>query len=683
MSTEPLRAPSLIDRFWRASTSAAEAPFITAACLVGLLTGGAAIGFAELIRLVQWVAIGGSDLALYLVPSTPWWRLLLAPAVGGLLVGLAQPLFGRESEGHGVPDVMEAVALRGGRLARRVVVTKAVASALTIGSGGSAGREGPIVQIGAGVGSAVGQLLRLPADRLRTLTAAGAAGGIAAAFNAPIAGAFFALEVISRNFATATFAPVVLCAVFATMVSRLYFGAAAAFIVPPFRLGAWWETFLALPLGLFCGLVSVTFIVLMAQFERLFARLPLPKPMKPALGGFLVGVLIVASPFGLGAHLYGIGYETMDQTLSKALMWESLAILLLLKPLATSLTLSSGGSGGVFQPSLYIGGLAGGMFGSLVPYIVPSATMGPGAWALVGMAAVLAGTAHAPVTAILLAFELTQDYAVILPVLVASAVSTLVARRLYRDSIYTEKLSARGIDLDRRDDVILRGVRVDDVMQPDPPNVRVDTPLEVVLTRFLDSELGVVFVVDADGRLVGQVSIHDVKASLGEGETLGGLAVASDISEYAPTTRSDASVADALDKLAREGRDVLGVVDNDGRLQGALTSRSMMDVFAREVLHREWVGVVSASHPHRQEEERLRLLRGLEVRAFPVPRALLGETLRALNLPGRWSLSAIAVRHRGIDERVDPDRQFEKGDVLVLMGEPQHFSQFTESLRRK
>ena len=671
-----------VERLRRFPASLGEPGFVAAACLVGVLTGGAAIAFAELIALVQWVAIGGRDLALYLVPWIPWWRVLLAPALGGLLVGLAQRFFGRESEGHGVPDVMEAVALRGGRVARRVVVTKAVASALTIGSGGSAGREGPIVQIGASVGSAVGQLLRLPADRLRTLTAAGAAGGIAAAFNAPIAGAFFALEVIARNFATTTFGPVVLCAVFSTVVSRLWFGATPAFRVPPFELGAWWETTLAAPLGVFCGLVAVGFVVAMARIEHLFRRLPLPRPLKPALGGLLVGAMILATPFGLGAHLYGVGYETMDQTLSKALAWRSLAILLVMKPIATSTTLSSGGSGGVFQPSLYIGGLAGGVFGALVPHVVPGATMGPGAWALVGMAAVLAGSSHAPVTAILLAFELTQDYAVILPVMVASALATLVARTLYRDSIYTRTLRERGIDLDRREDVVLRGVSAGEVMQRNPPAVRMDAPLDVVLARFLDTDLGAVFVIDAESRLLGQVSLHDVKASLGEEATLGGIVLAGDVSERAPVVRPETTVAEALARLTREGREVLGVVDAEGRLVGALSARGVMDVLAREALREEWVGVVSARRRRGGNAAGLRLSRGVEVRPFPVPDSLLGATLRTLNLRSRFGLSAIALRREGADQGVDPDRPLAKGDTLVLMGEPRSFARFADSLRQ-
>ena len=656
--------------------STGEPRFVVAAAVVGALTGLFSIAFAELIHGVQWLAIGAPDLASYVLPWVPRWRVLLAPTVGGLLVGLVGRYLSSEVRGHGVPEVMEAVALHGGRMRRRVAFTKSLASALTIGTGGSVGREGPIVQIGAAVGSASGQLLGLPADQLRALAAAGAAGGIAAAFNAPIAGTFFALEVIARNFSARTFGPVVLCAVFSTLVSRMHFGDDPAFVVPPIQLGSPWETPLAAVLGIFCGVVAVVFCRLLSRLERVFVRIPLPFVLKPALGGLLVGSLVLISP-----HLYGIGYETMDSTLAGSLPWRTLALLLLLKPIATSLTLASGGSGGVFLPSLYLGGLVGGLFAAGLTAALPAATWSAGAWALVGMAGVLAGTSHAPITAVLLAFELTHNYEVVLPVMLASAVATLVARGLQRDSIYTEKLRARGIDIDRREDLALRGVFAGEIMQPNPPAVRRDAPLDVVLARFLDSDLGAVFVTDARGHLVGQVSIHDVKASLGEEKSLGGIVVAGDVSETASRAYADTPVADALDLLTRAGRDLLGVVDAEGKLIGCLSLRGIMEVLAREALRGDYVSVSAASGPGRDHES-LRLTSGIEVRAVEVPPALHGSTVRTLEIRRRFGVSAIALRREGVDQRVDPDHPFGPGDTLVLMGEAHDLERLLATLRR-
>lgn len=648
--------------------------FLAAACLVGLLTGAAAIVLAELIQLVQRIAIGVPDLALYQVPTLPAWRVLLVPAAGGLLVGLVTRYLAAEAHGHGVPAVMEAVALRGGRIRRRVAFVKSLASALTIGTGGSVGREGPIVQIGASVGSAVGQTLTVPADRLRTLTSAGAAGGIAAAFNAPIAGAFFALEVIARNFAAPTFGPVVLCAVFATAVSRVYFGPAPAFLVPVFGAGAVWETGLAGLLGLLCGGVSIYFISVLEAFERLWEHISFPAVLKPALGGLAVGGLILVSP-----ALYGTGYETLDAMLGSTLTWQQLALLLLLKPIATSLTLASGGSGGVFLPSLYLGGLAGGLFGYGVLFFFPGAVTSPGAWALAGMAGVLAGTSFAPITAIILAFELTQDYALVLPIMITSAVSTFVARAVRRDSIYTQKLSERGIDLDRRDDLALRGVRIADVMQREPPAVAASAPLDVVLGRFLDADLGTVFVTDAQGRLLGQVSLHDVKEALADRGSLGGIVVAGDVSERSVSAGPDDNLADAIDRLARDGREVLGVVDAEGRLIGALSLRSIADVFAQEALRGEYIGIRVDDGEHEPSKEALRLAGGVGVRSFKVPERFVGASVRELGIRSRWNVSVIAVRRDGIDGEVDPDRALSRGDAIVVMGTGRDLARFADA----
>lgn len=657
--------------------SAGEPRFIGAAVVVGALTGLFSIAFAELIEAVQWLAIGAPDLASYVLPWVPRWRVLLAPAAGGLLVGIVGRYLSSEVRGHGVPEVMEAVALHGGRMRRRVAFTKSLASALTIGTGGSVGREGPIVQIGAAIGSAGGQILGLPADQLRALAAAGAAGGIAAAFNAPIAGTFFALEVIARNFSARTFGPVVLCAVFSTLVSRTHFGDDPAFAVPPVHLDTPWETPLAVLLGIGCGLVAVAMCRILSTLEHAFARSPLPAVLKPALGGLLVGVLLLVSP-----HLYGIGYETMDATLAGSLAWRELALLLLLKPIATSLTLASGGSGGVFLPSLYVGGLAGGLFAAGLAAAVPATSGSAGAWALVGMAGVLAGTAHAPVTAVLLAFELTHGYEVVLPVMLAAAFSTLVARALQRDSIYTEKLRLRGIEIDRREDLVLRQIAVGEIMHQDPPAVRRDAPLDVVLARFLESDLGTVFVTEENGRLVGEVSIHDVKASLGEATALGGLALAGDVSQAAARASAETSLADALDVLTRVGRDLLAVVDTGGKLVGCLALRSITDVLAREALRGEVVGVSAADLPTRDRES-LRLTAGIEVRSREVPPSLYGATVRSLEIRRRFGVSVIALRRDGVDQRVDPDQPFAAGDTLVLMGEARDLERLLTALRER
>jgi CIC family chloride channel protein len=336
----------------------------------------------------------------------------------------------------------------------------------------------------------------------------------------------------------------------------------------------------------------------------------------------------------------------------------------------------------VFLPALFVGGLAGGLCAE-----AGRAWLGlsgsPGVLVLVGMAAVLAGTSHAPITALLLAFEMTQSYEVILPVMVAVALSTLVARALRRHSIYTEKLAARGIDLDRREDLVLRGIAVSEVMRRDPPAVRHDAPLDVVLARFLESPLDAVFVTDAEGRPVGQVTLHDVKEALAESASLGGLVVARDVCEGAARVRPEESLAAALDRLTRQGREVLAVVDESGRLLGALSLRAVTDVIAREALRGEFVGVAAAGPGGVRRQEALRLGTGVHVRALEVPAWIVGASVAALELRRRFGVSVLSVRREGVDRRVEPARALEAGDTLVVMGEVADLERFAVWLRER
>lgn len=558
-------------------------------CVTGAFTGVATIAFVELLNFVQWLAIGSTGLPLHVLPELPWYRVLLAPVCGGLLVGPLIHFLAPEAKGHGVPEVIEAVTIGGGRIRRRVAAIKALASALTIGSGGSVGREGPIVQIGAAVGSALGQQLRLSVAQLRTLAACGAAGGIAAVFNAPIAGAFFALEIITGNFAMPAFGPVILSSVIATVISRAYFGDHPAFIVQPYQLERVAEIGLYAVLAMGCGAVAAAFVRTLDVLEQLASRSPIPRMWQPALGGIALGALIVAVP-----NLYGVGYATMDAALSGRLAWTILAALIPLKILATSLTLASGGSGGVFLPSLYIGAVTGGLFGTVVHGALPGMTAGPGAYALVGMAGVLSAATHSPITAVLLLFEVTGDYQIILPVMVVSILATLVGRALSPESLYSLSLSRRGIALHRREDTVMRSHTVASVMRP--PNVALSdrTPMAEVIRHFLRENIVSAYVVEADRRFVGAIFIRDIQDP--EIRELGPLVVARDIAELnVHALHPEDTLADCMDQFLVSERDELPVVDGHGKLLGVVAQRDILRVYSTEFLRTEHLGARSAA----------------------------------------------------------------------------------------
>lgn len=658
---------------WRESVRRIQATrLIVVPIVAGVLTGAGTIAFVQLIDLVQWLAIGSTNWPLRVLPHVPWYRVLLVPMIGGLIVGPLVRFLAPEAEGHGVPEVIEAVTMRGGRIRKRVATIKSLASALTIGTGGSVGREGPVVQIGAALGSTLGQLLRLPGEQIKTLAACGAAGGIAAVFNAPIAGAFFALEVITGNFAMPSFSPVILSSVLATVVSRAYFGDHPAFIVQPYQLESPVELVAYLGLGAFCGAVAAAFVWTIDKLETLAPRLPVPKMWRPAVGGLLLGAMIVPLPY-----LYGVGYGTMDAALSGTLSWQLLAVLVPIKILATSLTLASGGSGGVFLPSLYIGSVAGGLYGIAVRHFLGPQAAGPGAYALVGMGGLLAAATHSPITAMILLFEVSGDYKIILPVMIVVTLASIVGRALKEDSLYTLKLSRQGIALHRREDVIMRSHTVGEVMRSPNPVIREHTPMSETVEYFLRHEVFKAYVTDAQGHLVGTISIHDIKDP--EVAALGALAIARDVAETnLHSVEPNDTLAQCMDQLVLSEYDELPVVDAENRLVGIVSQRDVLRVYSTELLRHEYLGVASDDSRGGTLRHAVRLTPGMSLARVSTPQWLVGRSLRDANLRAAYNLTAVAVQRGGTGEDLlpEPDVPLAGGDVLVVVGRPNDVARF-------
>jgi CIC family chloride channel protein len=421
------------------------------ALAVGVGSGLGAIAFRYLIEGFTWIFSGHSDpsaLGHFTNPHFPLlgpFIVLVVPVVGGLLYGPLVYRFAPEARGHGVPEVMLAVHSNEGRIRGRVPVVKSLASAICIGAGGSVGREGPIVQIGSAIGSALGQARRLAADDTRLLVACGAAGGIGATFNAPIAGVFFGLELILRRWDTRSFAMVILAGLVATAVGRVAFGSDPFLALPAFHLVSDWEYGLYALLGLIAALVGVVFIRVLYGMEDLADRIWRgPAWLRPAAGGVLLGLVLLVLP-----EMYGVGYPVLEGAIAGKYLVGTLIAFLCGKILATSLTMAIGGSGGVFAPSLFIGAMLGSAFGAGAHGLLSADTAAAGAYGLVGMAAVFAAVARAPITAVLIVFELTGNYQIILPLMLAVIVATGLSHLLSADSIYTLKLHRRGIDIDR------------------------------------------------------------------------------------------------------------------------------------------------------------------------------------------------------------------------------------------
>ncbi len=578
---------------------------VAIAIVIGAGTGLGAVGFIELIAQVQKLFfIGGEQV----FPALGRALIVLIPIAGGLLAGPIISFFASEAKGHGVPEVMQAIALRGGRIRPRVVVAKIAASALCIGTGGSAGREGPIVQVGAALGSSLGQWLKFSPSRIRNLVACGAAAGIAATFNAPIAGVIFSMEIILGELHLGDLGNVIISAVTASTLARVFLGERPAFSIANYGMQTPWEVLLFALLGVLAALVAVGFIRVLYWFEDLFDRWKFPEAFKPAVGGALLGLLAFTYPIVLGLglvsadearlglplienfpHIFGSGFELIESSLQGRTSWVLLLALVFLKPLATSLTLGSGNSGGVFAPGLFTGAALGGVFGQVVNIFFPGAVAGSGAYATVGMAAVFAGAARAPFTAILIVFEMTDDYRLIVPLMAGVIFSMILSERLHKESIYTLKLARRGIHLRRGRDVdVMENITVGEVMRPAPDPVPGSTPLRTVPALLESCRMHGLPVVDGLGNLCGVITVQDVDTAVTQNEANLDQPVMKFCSQQLVVAYPDETVNRALERMSFRDIGRLPVV-NPGelhRLVGWISRADIIRAYERAMTRR-------------------------------------------------------------------------------------------------
>ena len=646
-----------------------DAYALLVAALVGVATGFGALGFRRLVDGVTHAAFGGTSV-LAGAASLPWPLRLLLPALGMVAAWALTRWLAREATGHGVPEVMNAVAHHGGRIRPRVVLVKAAASAATIGTGGSVGREGPIVQIGSAIGSTLAQLLGLDARKVKLFVACGAAAGIAATFNAPIAGVIFSVEIILGAATIRTFSPIVVSAVMATAVSRWFVGADAAFAVPTYSLESPGELLDYVALGLVAGVAGVGFVRVLYGVEDGFARLPGPEVLRPIVGGIAVGAIGVFVP-----AVYGLGYEAIELELRDGMVLWVLAGIFVAKIVATSLTLGGGGSGGVFAPSLLLGAMLGGIVGIAANQADLWPTASPGAYALVGMAAVVAATTHAPLTAVIIIFELTGSYEIILPLMLATIIASVVSVLLQRESIYTLKLARRGTRIVASSEAEeIRKTPVSDLMAAADSVMPRGMPFDRVVAQVLERHVAEHYVVDDDERLVGKISLRDVKDLLGTTE-LSHLANAHDV--MSPVTVKitiSETIGDCLERFTEAVELAeLPVVDENGALRGVLRRRDVLGLYNRKLHQGEDLGMMFVTKEHTDERrDYVELPKGHAVRAVEVPAELVGKTLAEIDLRKKHDVLVVGVRRRSggtvVCAAPDPHAPLTDDTVLVVEG---------------
>ena len=478
------------------------------AVVIGAAASAGAIGFRLLLGGIQYIGYGfSSERVASLASVLPWWQILLVPAAGGLAVGLFLRYLMPGQAPQGVPDVMEASALRGARMSLRAGLGAACVSAVSLGAGASTGREGPVVHLGATLGAWLAQRLRLSQNLSRTLLGCGVAAAVAASFNAPIAGVFFALEVVIGHYALSAFAPIVLASVTGTIVTRLYYGDFPAFVLPQsYEIVSFLEFPAFALLGLVSAVVALIFMRSVDMTGTLVKRLDLPLVVRPAIGGLLVGAIAIAFP-----EVLGVGYETTDEALRSTIPLWLLLALIVVKTAATSISLGFGFGGGVFSPSLFLGAMSGGAFGIIATRVFPDLSSGHGAYTLVGMGAVAGAVLGAPISTILIVFEMTGDYALTIALMVAVVIASVITDQTFGRSLFTWQLEKRGINLKGGREIgLLSQVHVSDVMKRDYAAVRPDATLEEMHDRLRTARYGELFVLDADDRLVGVVTVADL-----------------------------------------------------------------------------------------------------------------------------------------------------------------------------
>ena len=560
---------------------------IILATIIGLLGGLGNYAFRKTIELVEWSVFHQSE-HLFGYSLEDWtparMAVILCPIIGGLLVIPLWFWFEKDLKA-GFSGFLERVNLRGAKLHLRPIFTRGFGSAITIGTGGSAGQEGPIAMIGGAIGSQFGQLFKMSGDRLKVLVACGAAAGVAATFNAPIAGVFFAQEIVLlASFELSSFTSIVIASGMATVVSRALLGNTPELYAPVYMVQSYWELLLYVILGLLIGFLATLFIDTHFRIKDGFNSLNIPKLSKPLLGGFLVGMIGFGFP-----QVFGNGYEFMESVLLGNQTWYLLAALVLIKAVATSITLGSGLPGGLFAPCLYLGAVAGGAFGHIVNKLFPAYQLAPGAYALVGMGAFLSAATHAPMTAIFLLFEITDSYEVIVPIMITCVIGTSIARHFKKDSLETVELSRAGIDLEAgKERNIMKSLHVKDIMARDVETI----PEHMTLgefAQFIERTQHTNFpLVNADGQLTGIISVQDFMGVVFEPELMNLVVVKELATTDVITAHADENLDQAMRKIGYRNIEQLPVVDREThcKLLGIISRRDIVAAYNRALMTR-------------------------------------------------------------------------------------------------
>jgi len=558
------------------------------AVFMGGVAGYLAIAFRELYLLVQGLGFGAfSDTLVSAARNLPKWQIVLVPAAGGLLIGLFVHYFMPNRRPHGVTDVVAAVAMRSGKMGYREAFGGALVNVVSIGVGASVGREGPVVHLGAAICSRLARALHLNRSLVINLLGCGVAAAIAASFNAPFAGAFFATEVIIGHYALTAVAPIMLASVTGTIIARTHFGDFPAFIIPPNPI----VSLLEFPAFALLGVVSALMaVVLMHSISvgqdisaKMDSKLSVPRWIHPMLGGAMVGLIAIAFP-----EVLGVGYGTTDAALKGQIVLPLLLALLAAKTAAVAISLGSGFGGGVFSPSLFLGAMLGGAFGIIATQAFPEMSSGHSAYTMVGMAAVAGAVLGAPISTILIIFELTHDNSVTVAVMVAVVIASVVTQQIFGGSFFLKQLDRRGLNIRRgREAGLLAQIHVGDVMTTSAfSKVVPSLPISDLREKLQTAPYGQLVVVDDDGIIRGTITLSDLSDAAFD-HSVDSLVKAVDVMRTAPPVLTpDTDLDGALKLMEDVHEEHIAVVDSKDtmKLVGVVNEIEVMLAYNRALM---------------------------------------------------------------------------------------------------
>ncbi len=544
---------------------------------IGIAAALGAFFFRWLIEFFQKSLWAKGNSFLDSVAHSPWWLVLLLPCAGGLIAGVVINRWAPEAKGPGVPEVIKAIAVRGGLIRHRITFLKALVTSLLIGCGASVGREGPVVQIGASLGSSAARLFRLDRSMLPVCVAAGAAAGISATFNAPLTGTLFAIEILLLDTEMSYVSHIIVASVTASALSKFFWGDFPTFDAPRFLFNNFEELIIFFMLGILAGLVSLAFVHMIRLTEIFFDKIPIKEWIKPGIGGLLLGLMALKIP-----GVLGVGYEAVNMGLTGVLPLDLAIILLIGKLVATSLCIGSGMSGGIFAPSLVLGAALGVSVSSSINMLFPELALTHSQYALVGMGTVVAGTTLAPITAVLTVFELTYSYKIILPMMVGCITSALVVRMLKGYSVYEAKLLRQGVNILRgHDESVLVNVPVNEIMETEYDYLRTTDSLQKAADMVIASPFPHFPVLDENDNIAGILTLRDMRGYLRGIDDLKGFPpiVDSLMVRTIVSVRVDSNLKETLMLFERTGVSFVPIVDDENKIKGIIKSQDAFKVF--------------------------------------------------------------------------------------------------------